>query len=298
MNNKQYIIPTNQWLVPLSKYITDDISTRGLLMLANYMNHHKVVVKITKNGNYKKIKKICKTLSDHMNFVKTITVITCDESDINLENNYENIKGFCIVGDSNTNIILEIMVKYNCSLNDYIKDKILTYEIIRPILKQLLLAQLHAFDNYGFVHMDMHLGNILVYYKKDKMYKIIYKIAKRTYMIDDNIIYAMSDYDKSILLTLEDTPTYNDQNILIINLMNTFKMFKHLLDKNYYNIIDKHFNDDNEYVETERSYMRTLYRKTRDQEDYTELVIVNATQFIDNIWIDLYNEHLFSHCAL
>ena len=47
---KKYIVPTNEWLVPLEPLITS-ISTKGKLILANMITKEKVVVKITQNIN-------------------------------------------------------------------------------------------------------------------------------------------------------------------------------------------------------------------------------------------------------
>ena len=45
-NQKQYIIPTKNWLKPIKPYIVDDLSTEGLLMLTNYLEREKIIVKI------------------------------------------------------------------------------------------------------------------------------------------------------------------------------------------------------------------------------------------------------------
>lgn len=296
MNNKQYIIPTNKWLVPLHKLISDDISTKGLLMLSKYMDKHEVVVKITKNTNYERIKKINDIVRKYNNFAKTITVLKCDENDINLETEYKNIKGFCLSDEYNTQIVLEIMKKYSGSLNEYVNK--LNLDIVKLILQQLLLSQLEVFEKHAFIHMDIHLGNILINHKNTTLN---YNIHKHNHSIITNNIFILSDYDRSILLTLENTPQYNPNNIFVSNLMKTFKSCFSLLDVDkikYLQIVDKYYNDNNEYMETERSILRTLYRRTRDQEGYIEEVIENAEKFIDNIWHEVFNEHMFSHFIL
>ena len=49
---KKYIIPTNEWLVPLEPLITS-ISTKGKMILAKMISKKKVVVKLTKNVDIK-----------------------------------------------------------------------------------------------------------------------------------------------------------------------------------------------------------------------------------------------------
>jgi hypothetical protein len=43
---KKYIIPTNDWLIPLKPLITS-ISTKGKIMLAKMIDKEKVIVKLT-----------------------------------------------------------------------------------------------------------------------------------------------------------------------------------------------------------------------------------------------------------
>ncbi len=47
--NKQYIIPTRNWLKPIEEFITSDTNTACLIMLGNLIDKEKVVVKITKS---------------------------------------------------------------------------------------------------------------------------------------------------------------------------------------------------------------------------------------------------------
>lgn len=52
------------------------------------------------------------------------------------------------------------MKLYQGSLNDYL-NKLNLFEI-EDLLKQILLCQLHIYSKIGFLHNDIHLGNILV----------------------------------------------------------------------------------------------------------------------------------------
>ena len=132
-NTKKYIISTTEWLEPVKELISNDISTKGLLMLGNYMRTHQVVVKITRNitNNYNMIKYAIKKSSNLPNFVKTFCILIrsriiaknsfrigafrCMESSINIDTKYKDTNGFCLASSdlpTNEEIMIEIMYKY------------------------------------------------------------------------------------------------------------------------------------------------------------------------------------------
>ena len=158
--NKQYIIPTTKWLNPISKFISEDINNDGLMILSNLVKKEKVIVKITSKKN-RKIIYLDKILKTEPNFIYTYCAFSCDENISILNDQYKKTQSFCN-GDikPTKNITLEIMKRYhNGSLNTLIN--LLDLDKFTNILKQLILAQINAFFKYGFVHNDLHLGNIL-----------------------------------------------------------------------------------------------------------------------------------------
>jgi len=52
-NKKGYIIPTKEWLNPISKFIPSDLNNDSMLILSNLMKKEKVIVKITDQNNNK-----------------------------------------------------------------------------------------------------------------------------------------------------------------------------------------------------------------------------------------------------
>lgn len=69
--DKKYIIPTNEWLKPLKPLKNDDINSRSLIMLSKLVDKEKVVVKITKNIDYKKINIINNYIKHNPNMLHT-----------------------------------------------------------------------------------------------------------------------------------------------------------------------------------------------------------------------------------
>lgn len=175
--NKEYIIPTKKWLVPIKKMISNDISTAGLLIIAKLIEKEKVIVKITKM-NSKYIPYITEKLSYEPNFIKTIMAFTCYEKEYLLNNNYNNINSFCNGDDNDKIITIEVMKRYIGSFNKL--QKKLNIIEFKKILGQLINAQINVFYKFGFVHNDIHLGNIL-YDISIKKIKLMYTICKSQY---------------------------------------------------------------------------------------------------------------------
>ena len=221
-NDKQYIIPTKKWLKPIEPLILDDINTSGLIMIADFIEKEK----------RDDIIEINKIIKDMPNFVKTYCSFSCLETFDALDTKYDKINSFCNAkADSGDFITMEIMKKYrHGSLNKYI-NKLELSEVIN-ILKQLLLAQLYIFNNTGFLHNDIHLGNILVKKSKEDItlnYKINIidnniPINKHRINIITNFLPLISDFDRASIynqphITEEE---YNDQNTLGSNIYDTF----------------------------------------------------------------------------
>lgn len=122
---KEYklLLPTDNWLIPIKKMVTDDVNTFGLLMIAKYLRANKqAIVKITRNANFKKIIMINNLIGGLPNFVVTFASFFCMESDFVLQSLYEDFTGFCTQHKSdvdNTEINLEVMKMYSNSFKKY-----------------------------------------------------------------------------------------------------------------------------------------------------------------------------------
>ena len=173
--NKAYVIPTNDWLKPIEPIITD--SVEATMILAKLIDKEKVLVRITNNSS-NKLKIISSNLSEIPNFPYVYCVITCNENIDILDANYiindKPAKGFCNGKSDDGKITLEIMKYYK---KNYIKkfyDNKLDIIDVKHLLDQAISAQLLAFEKFGFVHNDIHLGNIIIN-KEDFEYNYNFK---------------------------------------------------------------------------------------------------------------------------
>ena len=271
--NKQYMIPTKKWLKPIEKYIIDDINTSGLIMIGKMLNKEEVIVKITK-GNRNDIIDTNKIIKDLPNFVETYCSFSCLEDYNSIKDNYKDSKEFCNSNDDNRIITLEIMKKYKYGSLFRYKDQFGIKQVV-DIMKQLFLAQIHAFSNENFLHNDTHLGNFLIEKRKDKI-TINYsfqtdRVDKSETNIKTNIIYLLSDFNDSYIykndnnLSLKDT---KKDYTLRRNIYKTFNECLLLLKEKYYIEIRKNIIKNQEEIVNQlmlssknlRSYYKKYYK--------------------------------------
>jgi serine/threonine protein kinase len=229
---KNYTIPTNKWLEPL-KVLFDDNSLIMESILTDMISKEKVVAKITKipdintiksNLNIKNIYEIIKA-SPHIATIYCF--LTCKENKTNLINKYKDILGFCtletqsvsnlgekssalprthdtnddnLANVRNITINIEIMKKYKNTLRRYTNK--LSTENVKNIMRYLLNMQIELFRLYGFIHRDIHLGNIFI--EKTEPYKLKFKTSCNTDIVIVKLITPfklyLTDFEYSKIL--------------------------------------------------------------------------------------------------
>ena len=268
---KYYLIPTNSWLRPYKKLITDELNEDGLLMISKLMGGKKIMVKIT-NGNNKKTIVFNNMLNKEQNFIETYCNFSCWENKNHLNSEYTNTNtnGYCETNfdnnESNHLITLEIMKKYDDgSLNKRVgSTKLKTYINIQ---RQIILAQIYAFDKYGFLHNDLHLANILVKLH-DSNTKLKYLIKNNPYknneteiILETKIQIIITDflnclsYDPEIYKKYDsdfmNVKTFDNENTLLNKLVVSILNSVQLLETSDDNKI---FNKLNEFIKTNEAY--------------------------------------------
>jgi thiamine kinase-like enzyme len=260
---KNYLIPTNNWLKPLAVFH----ESSNLIMeseLTNEIKKENVIVKVTKfenNNNLLKTEEIYNIIKESKHIVKIYCFINCNENKINLTNEYKDILGFCTrdtINDDNIKINLEIMKKYKHSLNRY--EKKCNLETVKIILKYLLNMQYELYYKYGFIHNDIHLGNILIEKTDDHVTNFIsYDLDLPSEIIDTIQVKIstkfnlyLTDFEYSLVLKkslypkimtfFKDKSNIKKDNTLSRNLYNTFEACLELIEDDTlrYNLFKKY----------------------------------------------------------
>lgn len=303
--NKKYIIPTNEWLKPLKPLKTDDINSRSLIMLSKLVDKEKVVVKITKDIDYNKIKTINNNIKNNPNMLHTFGTLQCSEAEINYYSLYDGCEGYCNKHDSeveNIDIVLEIMKLYDGSLNDYV-NKFNLLEI-EELLKQLLLCQLHIYWKIGFVHNDIHLGNFLINRRKEKD-TFIYQIKNKSYKLETDIKVILTDFDRAIIYNQDILPLepYNNEYTIHSNIIKTISSFKHLLETHDKEKLSKHLEESlkmysSGFIYLGEKSLRSYYKGYNDYEHFIRQSISDCIVMLNHLWMSLYKYNLVPGEAL
>ena len=201
------------------------------------MNKGKVIVKVS-NDHRTKLYTINNVLKDIPNFKSSYCVLICDEK-------YMKAKEFCSGNKDNNDVMsnfiehkvfeedvtLEIMKYYKKgSINNLPKTNNLSP--LKKILDQLICAQLEAFYKYGFLHNDIHKGNILF---EESVFKYSFSLSKyyKPIIFDEKHKFVLTDFNNSELLhpiyrkeyTIDypNKKYYDIEHTLPTNILDTFK---------------------------------------------------------------------------
>jgi hypothetical protein len=244
---KNYTIPTDKWLIPLNILVDEyniDNPDRIIFdakFIDNEIKKERVIVKVVKknsftDSNNTEAKYIFVKESPHI--AKTYCFINCRENKTSLTNNYKDMIGFCNGNHDdkdNQLITLEIMRKYESSLKKY--ESSVNLKTVIHFTKYLLLLQLELFNTYGFVHNDIHLGNILIKKEKDT---INFNHNGNKIKLKTDIKLLLTDFEYSLILFysinpkiitfLKDAINRNYDYTLEKNIYNTFYCCLELLE--------------------------------------------------------------------
>lgn len=146
----------------------------------NYTKHIKknknIVIKIAhKDKTNIKEYQTGETLKSINGFIKYICLFNCFDDTYNFININKKIPDKICTADNignNDNNILIIPFINGSSIRNY-KWNLDNINILKSLLKQCIISLMYAYIDYGFLHNDLHLDNIM--FKKTKTENIKYK---------------------------------------------------------------------------------------------------------------------------
>lgn len=180
------------------------------------------------------------------------------------------------------------------------------------------MAQLNAFDKYGFLHNDIHLGNILIDKKSKKNKKVKYTInyIEYNYEIPVSLMPIISDFDRSVIIdpTTNLLPEYKQENTLYANIIQTFSKFVDLLknEDDKIKMRDAIYNiglpENGSYRNLEISSMNYFYNSIRTygidkihnirigyeiHEEYKWKILNEQIVMLNKLWLNIFGSLLF-----
>ena len=293
---KLTIIPTKNWLIPISLLSSD---TTNKVMLAELIDEGRVVVRISNINKmldiYKNIEniKIKNLLLNQSRFiVKIFCTFECDEDKISLLNYYEKDKSFCNANSKpSEKVMIEVMKKMSDTIQ-YMANKLNTNQT-KEIIRYLLFIVLHLFNEFGFIHNDIHAGNIFIKIHKNE-HKIKFNLDKE-YILNSKLELFLGDTEDSIIYS---KPIFNyikDNDFLFTrhlgkNILQVFSsgilLLKDDLAKEILLEYNKHINfHDKKFIKQIKEY-----QKTSDYDLFIRKSLKYGIGLANKLFIILFNE--------
>ena len=182
------------------------------------------------------------------NFIRYFCIIKCNDDIKNIINNKNTISNYKICHYKNNQIGILIMKHYYLGcVDDYDWNKT-NFDLLKNIIKQVVFAIIYAYETKGFIHGNLHSGNILLKYKRKN--EIIYN--KKTLILNE-LEAVIMDFEKSKL---------NQNNKINDLVRNIDKLFTSIINSNNMKLNINY--DRNKLIILKTSYVEILYDEIND----------------------------------
>lgn len=161
------IVQTGNWIKQLEKiYTTKEQAIIKALLNHNNIRKKQVVIKLGTKNTIDHEYTVGKILSSIPGFIKYICKTECYD-DITKYSNITNSTVICS-NSKNDELVHLLIMPYipQGSMRGYNWEN--NINVFRACFKQLIASLVVAFNTYGFLHMDIHLGNVLIKHTKKK----------------------------------------------------------------------------------------------------------------------------------
>ena len=242
----------------LTEFLYTSQNEQALILKALYECDINVVLKFGILESIEKEYLISLELLELPNFIRYFCLIKCNDSIKNIINNKQTISNYKICHYGENQIGILVMKEYNLgSIENYDWNEN-NFNILKNVIKQVIFAIINAYEAKGFIHGDLHSGNVLLKPKRNCEINYNNKILvlnKLEVVIMDFEKSKLNQINKAINLIKNIIKFINsivDSNKIIINinydrnkLMSLKSTFNNI--KNYYDEIEKIIDNMNIY---------------------------------------------------
>ena len=178
----------------LTEFLYTSQNSQALVLKALFEYKINIVLKFGILESIQKEYLISNELIQLPNFIRYFCKIKCNENIKNIINNKETISNYkmCHCGVNPVGILV---MKYYIlgSIDNYDWNEN-NFDVLKNVIKQVIFAIIYAYKTTGFIHGDLHCGNILLKYKKTNELKY----GSKSLIINDLEVVIM-DFEKSKL---------------------------------------------------------------------------------------------------
>ena len=176
----------------LIDFLHESNNEQAIILNALYDNKINIVLKFGISLSIKKEYDISLALINLPNFIKYFCVFECNDDIKNIINNKETISQYkmCYYGANPVGILV---MKHHIlgSVENYAWDQN-NLEILKNVIMQVIFAIIYAYETIGFIHGDLHSGNVLL---KPKRNNVINYGTKELSIIELEAV--IMDFEKS-----------------------------------------------------------------------------------------------------
>ncbi len=133
------------------------------VLKASFKNLKDVVVKFGRTELMLNEYNICHLAHEHKipNFIKYLCIFSCNDDETKIKRQDFATRKYICNGPGET-LGMIIMPFYSMgSLEKYRWNKN-NFQVLQNVLQQICWSLLYAYEQFGFVHGDMHVGNVLL----------------------------------------------------------------------------------------------------------------------------------------
>jgi len=225
----------------LKEFLYTSKNEQSVVINALYDNNVDIVLKFGILNYIEKEYNISKELYELPNFIRYFCIIECNDQIKNIINHKETISNYkmCHYGSNSVGILVMKHYKLGC-INNYDWNEN-NFNILKNVIKQTIFAIIYAYETKGFIHGDLHCGNVLLKPKKNNIaiygeieleidaYEVIImdfekskidqkdKIMELYRNIDKFINSIINSNDMKLNIEYNDRITYSKINKLIIS---------------------------------------------------------------------------------
>lgn len=196
------------------------------------------------------------------NFIKFFCYFKC----LNNLDNIEKNKSICSKTGDEQGII--IMPYYELGQIDKYKWTRVNFDNLKNVLKHVVCSLLYAYEKYGFIHNDTHLGNILL--KKSKKQSVTYNYDIQLPVM--SILPIIMDFDRSKITNIPNDP--DGTKFVYIDIRRIFNLISSELDINI-GIFDKNYII-NKYISDNTPISKDIYKSLLDIIDTIQIAFIKS----------------------